>query len=108
MLVSSWQSFIAGLGYYKDIWHLADFPNASLAINIIAFMLGVAAITVRPQMRWPIIIMLGVHIGALLVAALGHFMLSRYVEPTEAFWLLAGMCSLWALRRGSSARVSTA
>lgn len=107
ILVSNWHNFIGGLGYYRDVWHLADFPASSFAINILALMLGVAAITLCPKVRWPIILMLCFHMGALLTAALGHFMLARYVDPTETFWLLAGMCSLWALRPRSTAHMKT-
>lgn len=91
------QNFLAGLGYYRDIYYLHHFPNTTFLINIIALTLSVAGIALVARIRWPVAIMGIIHIMALLAAVFGHFVLGRYVEPTEPLLLLAGMCSLWAL-----------
>ncbi|MBD5647798.1 MAG: hypothetical protein HDQ89_09385 [Desulfovibrio sp.] len=97
IFVNGWQNFLGGLGYYKDIWQLSPWPPASFAINIGALVLSLGAIGMVPKVRWPLGIMVAIHIMALLAAAVGHHMISRYVEPTEAFFLLAGICALRAL-----------
>lgn len=97
MVAHAWYSFIGGLGYYSDIWHLARFPRASFAINILALALSAVVITGCAGARWPVSLLVGIHLMAILAAAVGHFVISRYVEPTEPFLLLAGMCSLWTL-----------
>lgn len=97
MITLLWQNFICALGYYPDVWHLAYFHQASFVINLISLLFIVAAIIASAQTRWPLAIMTGIHIMAILSPVLGHFVLGRYVEPTEPFLLLAGMCALWIL-----------
>lgn len=97
MITSIWQNLIGALGYYSDVWHLTHLPRLSFAFNIVALSLCVWVISISNKARWPLIMMVAVHIMAILSAACGHFVIRRYVEPTEAFLLLAGMCSLWVL-----------
>lgn len=97
MLVNKWENFIAGFGYYYDVWYLRHMSRATFAINMLALLLSISAVMISIKSGWPIIIMAGIHVMAILAAALGHFVVSRYVEPTQAFLLLAGMCSLWIL-----------
>lgn len=99
ILVGGWQNFIGALGYYKDVYHLPHFSCATLIINIMALSLASTAIIIIVQIRWPLIIMTGIHLMAILAAAFGHVVVSRYVEPTESLLLLSGMCALWALFR---------
>lgn len=97
MLTSIWQNFIGALGYYSDVWHLTLLPSLSFTLNIFALSLCAWALIIRDKARWPLIMMVGIHIMSILTASCGHFVMRRYVEPTEAFLLLAGMCSLWIL-----------
>lgn len=97
MLVNHWHNLIGGLGYYRDVWHLARLPRASFAINLMCLTLCACAFVACANIRWPLVILVGIHLMSLLVAALGHFVLSRYVEPTEPLLLLAGFCALWGL-----------
>lgn len=97
ILTNRWQNFLGGLGYYRDIYCLPHFPNATFLINIIALTLCVAGIGLVARIRWPVTIMAVIHLMALLAAAFGHFVLARYVEPTEPLLLIAAMCSVWAL-----------
>lgn len=99
MLVSIWQNFIGGLGYYKDVWSLAHFPRATFAINLLSLFLCASAIMACAKVRWALVLLVGIHIMSLLAAALGHFMLGRYVQPTQVFLLLAGIFSLQVLIR---------
>lgn len=97
MITSIWQNFIGALGYYSDVWHLTYLPRLSFTLNIVALGLWAWVLIISAKTRWPLIMMMGVHIMSILTAACGHFVIRRYVEPTEAFLLLAGMCSLWIL-----------
>lgn len=99
ILIGRWQNFLGAFGYYKDVYRLPHFPRATLIINMVALVITSAAIIIIVQIRWPLIIMTGIHIMALLAAAFGHVVISRYVEPTEPLLLLAGICALWALFR---------
>ena len=99
ILIGKWQNFIGALGYYKDVYKLHHFSNATLIINIMALFIASAAIITKVQIRWPLIMMTGIHLMAILVPSFGHIVISRYVEPTEPFLLLAGMCALWAFFR---------
>lgn len=99
ILVARWKNFLGALGYYKDVYKLHHFSNATLIINIMALFIASAAIITKVQIRWPLIMMTGIHIMAILVPSFGHIVISRYVEPTEPFLLLAGMCALWAFFR---------
>lgn len=99
ILAHYWYGFIGGLGYYSDVWHLARFPRASFAINILALALSAVVITTCAGARWPVVLLVGIHLLALLAAAMGLYVIPRYVEPTEPFLLLAGMCSLWMVCR---------
>lgn len=96
MLTLVWQNLIGALGYYRDVWHLTRLPRLSFAFNIAALSLCAWLILRGDKCRWPLIMMVGIHLITILPAAC-HFVMRRYVEPTEAFLLLAGMCSLWRL-----------
>ena len=97
MIELLWQNFIGALGYYKDVWHLIIFPNTSFEINSIVLVCILFAVMVSVKARWPVLILTGIHLMTILAAAAGHFVIQRYVDSTEAFLLLAGMCSLWTL-----------
>lgn len=97
ILVNTWQNFLGGLGYYKDVWSLRHAPQISFAINISVLVLLILAMVVSAKIRWPLVVLSGIHLMSILTAALGHHMLSRYVQPTEGFLLLAGLCSLYAM-----------
>lgn len=97
IFTNRWQNFLGGLGYYRDIYRLPHFPNATFLINIIAIAISLMGIALVARIRWPVTIMAIIHVMALLAAALGHFVLGRYVEPTEPLLLLAAMCSLYAV-----------
>ena len=97
MLTSIYQNFIGALGYYRDVWHLTALPRFSFTFNIVALGLCAWVIFTGNKTRWPLIMVVGIHLVTILSAACGHFVIRRYVEPTEAFLLLAGMCSLWIL-----------
>lgn len=97
MLTSTWQNFIGALGYYSDVWHLTQLPHLSFAFNIVALGLCAWVLIISDKARWPLIMMMGIHLMCILTAACGLFVIRRYVESTEAFLLLAGMCSLWIL-----------
>lgn len=99
ILIGRWQNFLGALGYYKDVYKLPHFSSATLMINIGALVITSAAIITIVQVRWPLIIMTGIHLMAILAAVFGHAVLSRYVEPTESLLLLAGICALWAFFR---------
>ena len=99
MIVGSWQNFLGGLGYYKDIYTLPHFPGATLIINMGALVLAVVGAVTGVRIRWPLTIMAGIHLMALLAAAFGHFVIARYVEPTEPFLLLAGMYGFLVLSK---------
>lgn len=97
MLAARWAHFISGLGYYSDVYRLAPFPRATFALNILALTLSLGAIAVCARYRWPLVIMLGIHIMSLLAAAFGNMMLQRYVEPTAPFLFLTAFCSCLVL-----------
>lgn len=92
-----WQNWIGSLGYFKDVYYLALFPTDTFIINCAALLLAGFAIIISAQVRWPLLVMTGIHCLSILAAAFGNYVIGRYVEPTEAFLLLAGMCSLWIL-----------
>lgn len=97
-IILGWgQNFIAGLGYYKDVYLLRLLPSVSFAVNMGALILAVLAIMLYPGTRWPIGIMVGIHIMAIIATAIGHFMIGRYVISTQPFLLIAGVYSLWFL-----------
>lgn len=97
MLVSRWQHFISGFGYYRDVYRLALFPRTTFALNILALALSLGAIAWVAGARWAVVILLGIHIMALIAASLGNVMLQRYVEPTVPFFFLAAFWSCRAL-----------
>lgn len=97
MLTSSLYHFISGLGYPPNVWYLPLFPRTSFVINMVAIALTAFAFVVWRKGRWPVLLLAGIHLLAILTAACGHFVLARYVSPTEAFLLLAGMGSAWFL-----------
>lgn len=100
MLVIRWQNFLGALGYYGDVWHLKHFSRATFAITMAALLLTGAAMACCGAPRWPLAVMAGIHLMALLAAALGHVVIRRYIEPTETLLLLAGICSLSVLASG--------
>lgn len=104
IFVNRWQNFLAGLGYYKDIYRFSYLSGATFLINIVALALSLGAIGLRRGIRWPVTIMVAIHLMALLAAAFGHHVIARYVEPTEPLLLLAGICSLWAICRRALVR----
>ena len=97
MVASSWQNFLGGLGWYEDVYFLGSWPRATFAINATALAFTALALAVCSWSRWPLVMMAGIHVMALLAATLGHFVLGRYVVPTEPLLLLAGICSLRVL-----------
>ncbi|MBD5626907.1 MAG: hypothetical protein HDQ90_05405 [Desulfovibrio sp.] len=97
ILTNHWENFLGGLGYYKDIYRLAHLSNVTFLINMVALSLSLAGIILVTRIRWPVSIMAAIHLMALFAAALGHFVIGRYVEPTEPLLLLAGLGSSWAL-----------
>lgn len=97
MLVNRWHNFLGALGYYRDVYYLGLLPHVTFPINILALALTGVAIVACKRFRWVLVIIAAIHVMAILAATFGHFVLGRYVEPTEAFLLLAGLCSLWAL-----------
>lgn len=104
LLAAKWEHFISALGYYKDVYHLALFPRATFALNILALALCLGALVCCASIRWPLVIMLGIHIMAVLAASLAYMILQRYVEPTAPFLFLAAFCSCWGLGEKAYAR----
>ena len=91
------QNLIATLGYYKDVYYLLLFPNYTFKINLISFLMVIFALISIRAYRWPLLVMIGIHVLSILAASFGNYVISRYVEPTETFLLLSGMCSLWII-----------
>lgn len=94
MIANSWRNFLGALGWYHDVYFLGLLPRATFAINIFALILSVLTFAVCPKTRWPLSMMIGIHVIAIISAVVGHFVLGRYVAPTESLLLVAGMCSL--------------
>lgn len=105
IFLSWWQNFLAGLCYYDDIYQLQFMGRASFPINLGAILLSLFSIMRYPSSRWPLIVMLGIPLMTIIAAAVGHFVIERYVTPTAAFLLIAGMSSLWMLCSRGYARL---
>lgn len=105
IFLNRWQNFVGALGYYKDVYRLSHLKDTTFITNIIALAIILVGIIKDARIRWPLTIMTGIHILALMAAALGHLVLSRYVEPTEPLLLLAGMCACWGMGGGVVARL---
>lgn len=105
LLTARWEHFISAFGYYDDVYRLAPFPRATFALNILALALSLGAIAVCPRYRWPLVIMLGIHIMAVLAASLGNVILQRYVEPTVPLLFLTAFCSCLVLGEKLYARL---